>query len=424
MKYKYGYILNFDPKYWEKVVYFFKNKESEIIDNLKKIEQKYNHLTKSFNILHPNIKAFIGGYLFDREKRTLQINEDINININHKIVKINIDNINTIDISDNNVIPIDKRQLAESYLSSKLLSKNSREYLVRWTYQSYLNNIDKESITDDTIISFGLSSEMFFKKNREYFPKIYSKTISLSEQSAFTKAIGESEFNLRANNNIVCNSKETNGDSFSIKKDTLSVNTPIAIYANNVEFPEDYIYTDTSPISIGYANSHFLRKNLSNATSLIVSEKELTNRQETEIVSNDNILEIKNTLLDIDEESVEQDFKVLVSEGDNALNFKTLKALLLNEIDEYYREQISKYISSGKNQDVLEELLTYITDQIEKLKESGVLKSDCKSPLSLEKSPACDITCEDLSDMHPKRFVTKQILKTFLLCSMDCGDVL
>lgn len=428
MRYNYGAILDFNPMSIINASEYFESERKYILNILGEIEEKQKLIQNEFDIFNPNIYFYIGDYLFDKDKYSLTINNTMLVNGNSKAFQLGIKEGAVPSFGELSIVANNFIDESTDYLNNYFLTKNIFTHEVVWLYDISSPDMQYPEdyiFSDNDILPYSYASRIFYTKIDEF----YNKLIVLShdttnEKSTMTKDVAIREFNLKADTVVECSPDVIVGDKFQMYGSDVYFSNLISMNIGVTIFKNGYIFVDESPINYDFAIKKFTLRDLSNSKKFIISEKQLADRLNTEIISVSNFNEIKDTVFSIDTREIDDSFYISRSGGGNALSFRGLHILLTEKLSKFYAIQLKLFLSGYEGNGALGELIKYLEDKILELKEKYVLNDECDKRAINNIDEGCNIECGRITLDEPKLMVTKQKLKSIVRCSLTCEGVL
>ncbi len=423
MLYNYGEIIGFSPDRMIKALDYFKEAEEAFIERMSKVEAIHIRIQEDFDILHPNISFFINSYEFDKDRSLIYIDDSILLSANGFNIEASGNNID-VDIYDNTVVPLDSIEKSIPYFESLFLDRSVKNHTVFWTY-----DLESPSIFTDLmhyegidIVPIGAISADFYLKVEESFGHISSIGSKSGERNIVTKKICETFFNNLSNSNIYCNTNTILGNTFALNENSLYLQEEIFAISDKIIFSSSFVFQQNSPVSTEYAEANFAKKNLSNITKLQLTECDIGDRGDNELVSNLNMAEVMDSLFNITDSIIDDSFKIEISGANNAASFKSLLQTCTTFLNSFYTDKLRMFLSNYSDFGALSEMLDFLQKSINDLGKSFVKNDECEIPLSI-KDEGCDIPCDNIYFDEPNLMVTKQKLKAILICSLKCDTM-
>ncbi len=424
MLYDYGPILNFDKKAIEESILYFKKHEDFFISSVVEVSNKYDKVQHDFDIFHPNVSFTVIKYPFEKDTLSIQANASISMNPNGGIVNALEDESRDESIAENTVVTLSNVERGVPFLSSLFLSKGANSHLVYWLYDTSSDSIpnDINNYSSDDILPFSVLSGSYYAKRLEFFEEIFSAGSSSGNSSIFTKYTGETFFNNLLNDNIYCSTENLSGDSISVSGLVLSFSNPIQISASYMIFETGHVFTDKSPASSKYGNDFFALKTLENVNYFMLREVDMVGREDEELITKTNFMNVSSILYDKTREYIDDNFKVEVSRDNDAATFKSIVQSLTAFLNSFYTDKIKLFLSNYVDFGAISELIEYIQGKIEELKSKFVENDECNIPLN-SIDEGCAIDCEDIHLEEDNLMVTKQKLKSIIRCALMCDTM-
>lgn len=428
MRYNYGAILSHDVKWILSASDYFIGQDNDLIDILREIEIKQSEVQQEFDIFNPNIDFSIGKYEFNKEDYSLNITDNISLVGNNLPFSFLSADTNNGTYYDNTVVHIDKVSESTSYTDKFFLPRDIFTHDVVWLYDLSSEDLlfDETHVFNDfDILPYRYASAIFYKKVEEEFQELHVLSHDTgNSNSVVNKEVAVRELNQRANPVVECVPDNIIGTSIQIYRDEVFFTDPVSINVGFFSFSNKYVYQDSSPASEDYMSRSFLKVNLSNTDKFIIIDSPFQDREALELISNINFNEVTEDLLSIDAESIDDGYALKSSGGGNALNFKTLHMILTEKLSEFYAIQLKLFLDGYDGSGALGELIKFIQDKIQEMKDKYVFSDECKlTPLD-NIDEGCNMDCATIALDEPHLMVTKQKLKALVRCSLTCEGVL
>ncbi len=154
----------------------------------------------------------------------------------------------------------------------------------------------------------------------------------------------------------------------------------------------------------------------------MLRETDMLGREDEELITRTNFLNVSNVLYDKTKEYIDDSFKVEVSRDDDAATFKSIVQSLTSFLNSFYTDKIKLFLSNYVDFGAISELIKYIQDKIEELKSSFVENDECEIPLN-NIDEGCAIDCENIHLEEDNLMVTKQKLKSIVRCALMCDTM-
>lgn len=279
-------ILSFDPKWVVGMLDYFVEKQNNMLSSLQYIEAKSNLIQQKFDIENPNITLYVGDYIFDKESSSINIGGAVNLELNDQDCIFN-GSSESITIYNNSVLHKDDVEASRAYISEYFLDKDIFSNNVNWGYDLESLNLDALHVFDgNDILPYSFALQKFYLLQKENF-----KTLSVESEDETTRdgvvSYGtlEREINSRSSTSIRTDTQRLVGDTVEVVGDDVYLTNDININSSELNFRNGYIFHEESPISREYANSTYIRGDLSGITSIYVDEKDISDREENELIT-------------------------------------------------------------------------------------------------------------------------------------------
>ena len=428
MRYNYGAILSYSPKWIMSASNYFFSENTDLINILSDIEDKQKLIQQKFDIFNPNIDFSIGEYVFNKEGYVLTIGDNISL-IGNNLPFLFLPPSGDVGVYyDNTVAHIDRAEESTTYTDEFFLSRDVFTHNVTWLYDTSSAGLafpEGHMFNPSDILPYTYASSIFYRKVEENFSELLILSHDTGkDKSIVSKEIAVRELNGRYSSAVECNPDNIIGSSIQIYGDDVFLSESIDMNIGFFSFFNDYIYTDKSPIGYDYMDSNFLKIDLSNTDKFIILEQPISDRDSHEIISDTNFSEITEYLLPLATEEIDDSYAIFRSGGRNALNFKMLHMILTEKLSQFYAVQLKLFLDGYDGAGALGELIKYIQDKIKELQDKYIFNDECKlTPLD-NVDEGCNMECANIALDEPKLMVTKQKLKAIIRCSMTCEGVL
>jgi len=426
MLYNYGAILDFDPLSYRGALEYFDSKRANAYAGLEIIETVYSGVQEVFDIFHPNITFQVGQFEFNKESYSIDLGNSISLLMNNTSSTFESSG-DPKPVHEKTVLLADRVLDAKEYFDTVFLSRDSSDHTVYWLYD--MTSTDLQFITghifnDSDILPSSVTEVLFYKKRNEAFNDLFVLSHDVTNQeSVVYKGMLETEFNNTADYEVQCNALNLTGQTVYSKDGDINFTNTMALSTRIASFSNSYIHFDMSPVSTDYASLIFISKDLSNASSFMVVDSVHADRSLKEVISLSNFNEVLSDILEIDAEFIDDSYKINVSSGGNALNFSKFYSLLAVKLNSFYADQLKLFLDGYTNSGALGELLKYIIDKIESLKNKFVAVDECVALPINNIDEGCNIPCDQIYLDEPKLMVSKQKLKSMIRCSLNCERI-
>ena len=422
MLYDYGAILNFDPSQMKKALDYFAKNSDSFIAEMSEIEEKYRTVQHTFDILHPNITFTIMGGKVDKDTLGVSFDNAISIVANGNQVHAEAHSAAGTAISRDSVVTIDSAGSAKDYLSGHFISRDTRNKRVSWMYNRSSLPVDISDYNVSDYVPFSVLSTEYYRKIGEEFHELHSLFVGAESEAVFTVAIGKRFFNEKQSQAIACNTKVVSGESVTIDDKSISFGLDVRISTNEMVADSTFQIRPLSPVALPYAKNTFATRTLGNAQSLSVREEPIGSRLDDEVVSQANIHTIVSWLYGVGTTEIDDNLKVEVSRETDAASFKSIFNSLTKFLNSFYGDRLKLFLEDYTDYGPLSDAIKYIEEQLRNIEGKYVSVDECAIPLKFGDS-GCKISCDNIHLDEANLMVSKQKLKSVVICSLMCDTM-
>ncbi len=182
------------------------------------------------------------------------------------------------------------------------------------------------------------------------------------------------------------------------------------------------VFDQNSLISLSFADKTFAKSDLSNVSSFFIESIVFEDRMDLDIVSRSNFDGEMNSFYDMDTTHINDQLKVFLASGHNAVNFLKMHEIIFTFLSKFYGDRLRLFIHDYTGMGELEALIAHIEDKIREIMENFVLIDECELPLN-NIDEGCAIKCDNLHLEEPHLMLSKQKLKSLVRCLFECDTM-
>ncbi len=423
--YEFNYIVDMRASsFFGAADYFFK-KYDQNIAVIKRIEDRYLSLPSEFSADHPNVTVTVGEATYDKIAKMLIFKGEKELGVNiSEFGAIYTTDSQTIS-SDESLVFVDNVLATLPLLSSDYLFKAETYHEVSWFYAPKAN-IAESSFMSSDVPSYQYARLMYHRKIDENFFSLVDSSLEYTSENVATKSRLEIDANHVSSEVLVCNPSSAIGDNYRVDGIGLTINEDIypSFRIAKVTFHDSYIFLENRPFTFEYGDSLFVRANLDNITSFMLSTAlSFSDTPTNGVITKDETEAFRRTFLDRDTLGISDEYSIDVSGGKLAVTYRYLADMISRKIASYFSTQMKLFLGDYSDGGALSELVKYILDKIAEL-ESKFLKNDecAKSRPIRNIDEGCNIDCLTLSFGKTRRMITKQRLKAHIYCALNCKE--
>lgn len=421
--YNYPYIINLESESFKKASNYFIEKYLKNIAIFTEIEAKSLEIQELFNINHPNLSFGLKNATYSKENKTLSFAQGDSIKLS------SVDCINQYKLKENpfyeeeSLILIEHREDALEFIKNDYLLKSIKEHEVAWFYKRK-QSIHKDDFFQTEIPSNEYVNYMFFRRQNETFFQIINTDLSEDKRSINTLKMAHSLSNLKSELIVNCIPSVVESNEYVLDELHLSLQDALGVRldTNILSFKESYDFTQNSPFSVKFGDTFLIKRDLSNAKRIVLTaETSFAEKLNKEIITTENAILMQDTFLKKDTEYIEDAFTVDVSSGDLAISYRYLSDIIVRRIASYLSSQLRLFIDGYSIGGSLSELIKFTLDKILELESQYVKNDECSLSRTINNiDESCKLDCLTIEFKQTNKMITKQRLKSQLLCALSC----
>lgn len=411
-------ILSFDAKYIQKNLDYFYEEYSSFFLLSKKIELIGARIKENYFFPHPNITLLAGGLKYDKDIGEFSTDDVYKYwvdtsSLYERKSSASLDSIESL-VFDSNV--------SESYsiLDDLFLKKGLSEENVQWSYDFSGSQPAIDSFTGDEIPNISYVVENFYQVSS---PIISSLQVSfcLTDISVVNMNYMNSNVNRKHSQSYTTASDTLKSQSFDIVGNKIVqqiASSHVSSTSSKTEFKSDYsvatydiLNSISIPVDITGIKTFTLDSIVPYSTKNPIA---IVNKEELSIYA-DEMLERRTN-------SFSDDFGAEKSDIGFAYTWRDTHFYLSAKISIFFTKSIDDFIKNGSSSSIVKNINKYIDDLISSLKSGFIGYDECSSLSPNNTDEKCISSCEQLDVNSDHEMVSKQKVKMYISCILDCDE--